>query len=192
MNLPNLITCFRILAAFVVLYYGFLGRWEIGFPVFCVAAVTDMVDGTIARLLGQRTRLGGFLDPAADKLLMFFSFLTLTKTGYLPVWLTALVIARDLMITVGLLILKRAKAYIIYRPTYLSKMTTFFQILTVFTALLTTQNLSRLPAVVRDNLALGLKGIIGIAVVLTGVTAVQYYRIGRNLLKNAQAQADRQ
>lgn len=195
LNVPNLITIFRILASFVFLYYGLKRDWEVAFPIFCIAAFTDMVDGTIARVLKQRTQLGGFLDPAADKLLMFFSFLVLTLSHHLPLALTAAVFGRDLLISVGLVILKVKRVLIVYRPTYLSKLTTLFQILTVFGALLTTQELSRLRATFYGRILLGGEAfvfILGLTALLTVVTTVQYLRIGRNLLKHAQAEAHRQ
>ncbi len=179
LNAPNFLTFIRMIASFGVLVYGLQNRWEIAFPIFCLAAFTDMIDGTVARILGQRTRLGGFLDPTADKLLMFFSFLALTKGGYIPVPITGLVIARDLFISVGLAILKSRKAPIVYRPTYLSKATTFFQITTILAALLTTQKFA-LPFDLRNGLIWNL--ILATTTVLTAATGVQYFRIGWNML----------
>jgi cardiolipin synthase len=195
LNLPNLITLFRILASFVFLYYGLKKDWEVAFPIFVIAAATDMIDGTIARVLRQRTQLGGFLDPTADKLLMFFSFLTLTLSGYLPLALTLAVFGRDLLISAGLVLLKVKRVPIVYRPTYLSKLTTLFQILTVFGALLMTQELSRLRATFYGRILLGGETfalVLGLTALLTVVTAVQYLRIGRDLLKHAKAETHRQ
>ncbi len=185
-NLPNSLTVLRILASFVFLYYALTHQWKIAFPIFCAAAFTDMVDGTLARVLRQRTRLGGFLDPTADKLLMFFGFLTLTLNRFIPWSLTAIIIARDLFITVGLAILKFKKVTIIYRPTYLSKLTTFLQIVTVFSAMLATQELSRFRESVYGNIFLqGMPFILWITGVLTVVTGLQYLRIGRRMLQSA-------
>lgn len=182
LNLPNLLTFFRIVASFGVLVFGLQGRWNLAFPIFCVAAVTDMVDGSIARILGQRTRLGAFLDPAADKLLMFFSFLTLTIGGYLPIAFFVLVVARDLLITVGVIILKANRVYIVYRPTYLSKVTTFAQILTIFAAMVATQRFRHLWEIPYDMVWAYL---LGVTTLLTALTGVQYFRIGWELLKTA-------
>lgn len=171
MNLPNLITGFRIVASFVFLFYGIQSRWDVAFPLFCVAAFSDLVDGAIARLFHQRTQLGAFLDPAADKLLMLFGFMTLTFGGYLPVTLTLLVIARDVMISVGVIYLKCKKVPFVSRPTYLSKITTLFQILTVFSALLTIEGTVERPPVLW--IATGL---------LTAVTTLQYIRMGLRII----------
>lgn len=175
LNGPNSLTLFRIFASFVYLYYGWREEWGIALPIFCIAALTDMVDGALARLLGQRTRLGAFLDPMADKILMFFGFVSLTKSGFLPVLLTALVIARDLLIIIGLVILKSRKVRILYRPTYLSKMTTFFQIATLGLALLTAWGYSY-P---------GLPVLVVVTGIFTAATGIQYFRIGWRLFKDA-------
>lgn len=178
-TIPNLLTFFRMGASLVLLYFGFEGRWDLAFPVFLAAAATDLVDGTIARLLRQRTRLGAFLDPVADKALMFSSFLTLTIGGFLPLPVALLVFARDLLISVGLYILKRSGVRIVYSPTYLSKLTTLVQILTVFGAFIRTQGYARAAEPPYDTLwtfALGLTAL------LTAVTSVQYTRIGWEML----------
>lgn len=182
-TLPNLLTYFRMGASFVLLYFGLRGRWEIAYPIFLAAAATDLVDGTLARILRQRTRLGAFLDPVADKMLMFASFLSLTLGGFLPVAITALVFTRDLLISIGLYILKKSGSTIVYQPTYLSKLTTLFQILTIvggfWCASLKTKGLPPLEGWPYGTLwAL----VLGTTTLLTAVTAVQYLRIGLDLL----------
>ncbi len=177
MNIPNLLTLFRIVASFAVLYYGVRNEWTLAFPIFCIAALTDMIDGAVARLLHQRTRLGSFLDPMADKLLMFFSFVALTLGHFLPLPLTILVIARDLLISAGILILKIKKIPMIYRPTTLSKMTTLSQIILVFTAMLMTRGVAP-PFPIRFAVV--------VTALLTFTTALQYLRIGLKMLRGVQ------
>ncbi len=184
-TVPNLLTYFRMAASFVLLYFGILGRWDVAYPVFLAAAATDLVDGTIARVLRQRTRLGAFLDPVADKALMFASFITLTTAGFIPLPVTLLVFARDVLISVGLYILKRSRVAIVYQPTYLSKLTTFFQILTVFGAFTRTQDLPRARAFFGDLPYDTLWAFaLAITTVLTAVTAVQYVRIGWGMFQS--------
>jgi cardiolipin synthase len=184
-TIPNLLTYFRIAASLVLLVYGLQGRWDAAFPIFLVAAATDLVDGTIARVLRQRTRLGAFLDPVADKTLMFVSFLTLTLGGFIPVPVTILVFARDVQISVGLIILKTSRVAIVYRPTYLSKLTTLFQILTTFGAFFRTQGPVRSPGFL-DGLPYDTLWtfVLGITTLLTAVTAVQYARIGCEMFQS--------
>lgn len=183
-TVPNLLTYFRMAASFVLLYFGILGRWDLAYPVFLAAAATDLVDGTIARVLRQGTRLGAFLDPVADKLLMFAGFLSLTWGGFLPWPVTSLVFARDAYIGVGVVILKRSGITIVYRPTYLSKLTTFFQILTLFAAFTRTQDMASARSFLGDLPYDTLWSfVLGTTTVLTAVTAVQYTRIGWRLLR---------
>ena len=196
MNLPNLLTVFRMGAAFVFLAYGWRGRWDVAFPVFSIAAVTDMVDGTLARLMRQRTRLGAILDPAADKILMLFGFVTLTGNRLLPLLFTAFMIGRDLLIVGGVVILKWRKVPRLYQPTYLSKVTTFFQIATIFEALLVAQSPSRLVAARYDTLIVAeapyTNALRLVTLVLTVITGVQYLRIGFRMLQNEKTQTHRQ
>ena len=112
---------------------------------------------------------------------MFSSFLTLTIGGFLPWPVALLVFGRDALISVGLYIIKRRGVRIVYSPTYLSKMTTLVQILTVFAAFLHTQDPARAARPPYDMLwtfALGLTAL------LTVVTSVQYIRIGWEMLRH--------
>jgi cardiolipin synthase len=103
LTVANQLTILRIalVPAFVILVlYGYLG-WAL--LTFIAAGLTDALDGLIARRAGQRTALGAWLDPMADKLLLVTTFVILTwpdvpLTNHLPVWLTVLVISRDVVI----------------------------------------------------------------------------------------------
>jgi cardiolipin synthase len=183
-NIPNILTVFRMIASLGVLIYGWQGRWDVAFPIFCAGAFTDMVDGAIARILKQRTELGGLLDPIADKLLMFFSFLPLTLRGFIPYELLGVVMARDIFLLVGLLILKRTKVPFLYRPTYLSKVTTVLQILTVLLAFVQAfgGSLQHFPDLALSAEYQVFRKFIFITVaVFTVVTGFQYYFIGKRI-----------
>jgi cardiolipin synthase len=128
MGLANWLTILRIvlIPVFVtLLVYRKLG---LALIVFGAAALTDLLDGWVARSRGLASRLGAFLDPLADKLLLIASFVTLTYLKALPFWITAVVFSRDLMLIVG--------GRIYPRPTWAGKAATFFQILTVLAAML--------------------------------------------------------
>src|SRR5204862_8314375 len=103
--------------------------------VFVAAALTDLLDGYVARHHGLSSRLGAFLDPMADKLLLVSSFVTLTWLKALPFWIAAVVISRDLILMVGALVIHMAGGRIYPRPTWAGKIATFFQVLTVLTGL---------------------------------------------------------
>jgi cardiolipin synthase len=137
----NQITLLRMLLipAFVVLViYGELG-WAL--IVFATAGVTDAVDGLIARRAGQKTSLGAWLDPMADKLLLVSTFVVLTIPGLgltnrLPLWLTALVISRDVLIVVTVAIVNLAIGRRTFRPSAFGKIATGTYIVTAVMAML--------------------------------------------------------
>jgi cardiolipin synthase len=130
-NLPNFFSLTRIILIlpFIVLITHQLYGWALA--VFIVAALTDAIDGTLARLLRQRTVLGAYLDPAADKLLMTASYIALAIPGVLPAWLAILVIGRDLIIVLGLLILRLRVRVMQVQPSMASKITTVLQLITI-------------------------------------------------------------
>ncbi|RPJ77891.1 MAG: CDP-diacylglycerol--glycerol-3-phosphate 3-phosphatidyltransferase, partial [Deltaproteobacteria bacterium] len=136
MNLPNIITVIRILI--VPLFVIFLQKdlFFLSLIVFTIAAISDGLDGLLARYLNQRTTLGAYLDPIADKMLMASAFVTLTILKIIPFWLSVIVISRDILIMTGIIIYTVADIKVEIKPSLLSKWTTFFQLLTVFIVLL--------------------------------------------------------
>jgi cardiolipin synthase len=109
-------------------------RYRGALAVLTAAALSDVVDGTVARLLKQETPLGVALDPIADKLLMTTAFLTLAFRNALPWWLTILVISRDVAIILTALLISLVAGYRPFRPSILGKASTAAQVLTVFAA----------------------------------------------------------
>ena len=137
----NQLTLLRMLLipAFVILVvYGHLG-WAL--VVFATAGVTDGLDGLIARRAGQKTQLGAWLDPAADKLLLVTTFVVLTMpdlglANRLPIWLTVLIISRDVVIVLTVAIVNLAIGPRTFRPSLYGKIATATYILTAVTAML--------------------------------------------------------
>ena len=135
LTFANQLTILRIVLvpAFVLLVvYGRLGA---ALLVFMTAGATDALDGLIARLAGQRTSLGAWLDPMADKLLLITTFIVLTLpaiplTNHLPLWLTVVVISRDVVILAVVAIVNLAIGPRTFRPSMLGKATTAAFILT--------------------------------------------------------------
>jgi cardiolipin synthase len=129
LTLANQLTLLRIILvpAFVLLVvYGHLGAALI---TFLVAGITDALDGLIARLASQRTSLGAWLDPMADKLLLVTTFIVLTvpgimMTNHLPLWLTVIVISRDVAIIGVVAIVNLAVGPRTFKPSFLGKSTT--------------------------------------------------------------------
>jgi len=127
------IPCFVLLAI-----YGHPGAATL---IFLLAGITDGLDGYVARKLKQRTLLGSYLDPMADKLLITAAFVTLSMPSvpfalHVPVWLTITSISRDLLIALVVLILHLLTGHTEFPPTFLGKCTTTAQLITVSTALL--------------------------------------------------------
>lgn len=104
MNLPNKLTVLRvIMVPFFVLFMltdlgGEAGKW-IALVIFCLASLTDMLDGKIARARNLVTNFGKFMDPLADKLLVCSAMICLIPTGQLPAWVVIVIIARDFIIS---------------------------------------------------------------------------------------------
>jgi cardiolipin synthase len=135
LTLANQLTILRMLLvpAFVLLVvYGYLGA---ALVAFIVAGATDALDGLIARWTGQRTSLGAWLDPMADKLLLVTTFIVLTLPGipltnHLPLWLTVLMIARDVAIVGVVTIVNLAVGPRTFTPSIWGKLATATFILT--------------------------------------------------------------
>jgi cardiolipin synthase len=136
MTIPNLITSIRIILVPVFIIYIINDEFLPALVVFIVAGLSDGADGLIARLFDQKSKLGAFLDPLADKFLLVTAFIVLAVRAFIPPWLTVLVISRDILILVGVLILFLYKTDITIRPSVLSKMTTCLQLVSVFLVLL--------------------------------------------------------
>ena len=136
MNLPNILTLIRVLLApiFVILIINKYFSWAL--LTFAIAGITDGLDGLIARLTRQRTELGAYLDPIADKLLTFAAFISLAIIEMIPSWLVVIVITRDIIILVGFLVMFLTNYHPKINPSFLSKMTTTFQIIAILFALL--------------------------------------------------------
>jgi len=144
LNLPNLFSIARIVLLFPFIYLLLNGCYGSAFAVGFAAGLTDLLDGALARRLRQQTVLGTYLDPAADKVFMTASFITLTAAGLLPLWLTLLVIGRDVVIVLGVLLLHLLSFPLEARPSMASKVTTALQLLTIGAPILSL-SLYRLP-----------------------------------------------
>jgi len=137
-NQLTLLRMFLIPAFVILVVYGYLG-WAL--IVFGVAGLTDGLDGLIARRSGQKTALGAWLDPMADKLLLVSTFVVLTIPGLglanrLPLWLTVLMISRDVVIVGTVAIINLAMGPRTFRPSVYGKIATATYILTAVVAML--------------------------------------------------------
>lgn len=135
MNLPNLITVVRILLTPVLVIVLLNAYFNKALVVFVIAGFSDGLDGFLARYLRQKTTLGAYLDPIADKLLLSTTFITLATLQLVPSWLTVIVVSRDVIIILGIAMLFVYGAKLPIRPSIISKITTLLQIMTIFAIL---------------------------------------------------------
>jgi cardiolipin synthase (CMP-forming) len=136
LNLPNSLTLLRLFS--IPVFLGLLGyrHYRAALWVFGFAALTDSLDGTVARWFDSKTELGSFLDPFADKLMLVSAFVVLTMDGDFPPWLFGIVIIRDVIIVFGyFLVVFLTGERIPVRPSYIGKASTFFQLACVVAAL---------------------------------------------------------
>jgi cardiolipin synthase (CMP-forming) len=132
-TVPNQITFLRLgfLPFFLILIAYERYRWAL--LVLVVAGLSDGIDGLIARKFNQRSSLGAYLDPIADKLLLSSSFLILAFKKELAWWLTILVLSRDVLILIVAVVIILSAGYRPFPPSILGKLTTAFQLVLVFT-----------------------------------------------------------
>jgi cardiolipin synthase len=137
----NQLTLLRmfLIPAFVVLVIERELGWAL--VVFAIAGITDALDGLIARRSGQKTTLGAWLDPMADKLMLVSAFVVLTLPGLglanrLPIWLTALIISRDVCIVITVAIVNLAIGRRTFKPSVFGKVATAVYIVTAVLAML--------------------------------------------------------
>jgi len=135
MTVPNLITAIRIILAPVFIIYLINDQFILALIVFVICGVSDGIDGLIARIFNQKSTLGTYLDPIADKIVLVSAFIALSVRSSLPPWLTVMVIARDIMIFLGVFVLFLNRLDLNIKPSILSKITTCLQFITVIAVL---------------------------------------------------------
>ena len=126
---PNLLTLLRLFIIPFLVIEILDGNFRVAFALFLLAGISDGLDGLLARWLTQRTTLGLYLDPIADKLLLSTLFLVLTHVGLMPRYVTVLVFSRDLGILLIATLLFATGTLRDFRPSLFGKLNTLFQIL---------------------------------------------------------------
>jgi cardiolipin synthase len=127
-QIPNLICVLRMVLVWPIITALVTGRYELALVLVAVAGASDGLDGYLAKRFDWRSRLGGLLDPLADKLLLVSAFLTLAYTALVPVWLAVVVVVRDVVIVSGGLIYQAIVAPVQPEPSRASKFNTGAQI----------------------------------------------------------------
>ena len=173
-NLPNLLTAFRILLVpilVVVLLTELDGREFIGLGLFLLAALTDFLDGFLARRNKQVTNLGKLLDPAADKILTSAAFISLVELGLAPAWMVVIIVAREF--AVSTLRSVAASQNLVLAAAMSGKVKTVLQISAISFL------------IVKDQLGLGLLAeiVLWAALVATVVSGVEYFFRNRHVFR---------
>ncbi len=181
-HLPNALTLLRILLVGPLVWLLLQGDYPRTLIGFAIAAVTDAVDGLLAKRFGWTSELGKVLDPLADKLLLVAMFVTLSVLGLVPAWLTVLVVARDVVIAVGALLFRLSFGVLEGRPTPVSKLNTLCQILFVLavTARAAGAGLS-------EPVVMTLGALVMVTTVVSGLDYVLRYASRATALRREQA-----
>lgn len=146
LNIPNTLTVTRIIIIPVFVTAIIYKRYDYALYLFIIAALTDIFDGLLARLKNQKTALGTFLDPLADKFLIVTSFIILSTYGLIPKWLAITVISRETIVIIGWFLLYVVTGKTNVEPSSLGKATIWVQ--SVFIAyVLMNLNLFSLPLI---------------------------------------------
>ena len=148
MTLPNFITVARFIMVPMIILAMINGEMLTAFVLFLLAGVSDGLDGFIARHFNQKSELGSWLDPIADKFLLVSVFVVLGWLGVLPSWLVIFAVSRDALI-IGAVVLSSLLANPVeMRPLFVSKANTMFQIILLVLVLADLAGLARLDAII--------------------------------------------
>jgi cardiolipin synthase len=159
-TIPNLITIGRLVLVPLTIWLIVSQKHQAAFWIFVLAGVSDAVDGFLARQFKMWSDLGAYLDPIADKALLVSIFITCAILGFIPAWLTILVVSRDILIIGGVVLAWMLGDPIEIRPRLISKVNTFAQIALV-------------AIVLADNaFTLDLMAFREVLVILTGLLTV--------------------
>ena len=169
MTLANKITIVRILLIPVIIIGMLQGQMMWVYALLAFSLLTDMLDGLAARLRGERTRLGAFLDPLADKLLLTSVYMTLTYLGIVETWIFVVIFSRDLLIVLGWAVIFILTGSSSIQPRPLGKSTTAVQGVTALACMIA------IPEPVKTAL-------LAATVAFTIASAVDYVRIGEKRL----------
>ena len=153
-DIPNLISILRMFITIPVLWALLLEHYGIALVLFAVAGLSDGLDGFLAKHYGWESRLGGLLDPLADKMLLVSCFFALGWLGLIPYWLVAIVLFRDLLIVAGATAYHYRVSRLDAEPSLMSKLNTCVQISLVLLVVF-DQGLMAVPRWILDSLIWG-------------------------------------
>jgi len=165
-DIPNFISILRIFLSIPVVWMLLQHNFGVALVLFAIAGISDGLDGYLAKHYGWESRLGGLLDPLADKILLVFSVLSLGWLELLPAWLVFAVILRDLVIVTGAFVYNFQVAELDAEPSLISKFNTVVQIVLVLAVVL-NQGILSIPQVV-------MHGLVWLTLATTILSGVDY------------------
>ncbi len=187
MNLPNKLTMLRVImvpffVVFLLLTPDYpLFKW-VAFGLFVVASLTDLLDGHIARKYNLITNFGKFMDPLADKLLVSAALICLTELGFIPAWMTIVIISREFIIS-GFRLIAAEKGVVI-AAGWLGKWKTAVTMIMLAMMLLAVNGIGFPATGVYDVYMLITEVLLWIAVVLTVISLVDYLVKNKDVMKD--------
>lgn len=180
LNISNIFTLTRILLSPVIVWQMYRRNWNCAFGLFVIGAITDLLDGYLARLLDTQTNLGKMLDPIADKIFLVSSFFSLsfisTPSFQIPAWFVYLLLVREFVLLAGCALLLVLKINFDVQPILWGKLTTVFQI--IFIGWIFSCYFFRWIPIKTYNVFLILLAVYSI------FSLLQYVRVGFNYLKS--------
>jgi len=174
-NIPNTLTLARLLMTPLFVILLLRENLIMALVVFSLAGISDGLDGFIARWFDQKTHVGAYLDPVADKVLLVSAFLCLALRGILPEWLMVIVLSRDVLIVIGIAIFSLTEKPYRIRPSVVSKFTTVAQFMVVVVSLLASSLLPGFGALQSP--------LVWVTGALTVVSGFHYVYVGIQILQ---------
>jgi len=174
-NIPNILTITRILllpAFAVAIMYR---QYRIALAIFAVASLTDVLDGTIARLTNRITYFGKILDPVADKFFLLTSFVLLSIEKIIPAWLTLIVLSRDAIVIIGCVIIYFVTSHLKVEPSLIGKVSNAAQFILIGTVLLSLTTSLRIPLI---------SIMVVVVAILTTLSGIHYIYRGLKLVNS--------
>jgi cardiolipin synthase len=175
-NIPNILTVIRILLTPLFVIFLLKDLFHFALLVFAIAAITDGLDGLLARYFNQYTVLGAYLDPIADKLLLASAYVSLAVLKIIPPWLAVIVLSRDILIITGIAVFSLSDIPIEINPSLVGKWTTVAQFLTILLTLLD-------PGI--PGIQIATQMLFWVTASLTIASGLHYVYVGLNILQDS-------
>ena len=171
--IPNIISGLRILLIPIFAYFLLHLKFEIALFIFFIMGLSDVFDGLIARYLKCETLVGSYLDAVADKIMINITLYLLYDANIIPVYIIIVVLARDIIMSIGVIYKIRGNKKISIKPIFSSKINTFLQIVLIIYCLLYLNNFIKL------NYLQDFINVVIFTTIFSGVEYVYCYQMNK-------------